>query len=451
MSIPFAATALLALASLATLGTAQSITAGSSAELPLEGLSKSEKLERRITPEVLAVRFARPAVVYIQTDTQTMVREWWGVRPRRGSSSGSGVVLTTDGYLITNYHVIKDAKEIRVSFEKSIDPTIYRANLLSFVEEEDLALLKIENPDGVIFNTIPRGTSSDLMIGERVLAIGNPYGHTHTVSVGIISGLHRGVKIGDQQSDLSFEFDDLIQTDASINPGNSGGPLLNINGELIGINNAVNHAAENIGFAIPIDRIMEVLEQQLISPDRYNAFLGFTASEGEDVTVASVIPGGPADLAGLRVGDQLLGFGKNVIDDWTKYRMMRLNQAAGEISKLRIRRENHESELTIQAWKKADGLIYERMGVQVEVVAHGRQRFLQISELLADGPADQIGLKTGDVIAAMALQRPGLHRPFTFPSRMSLAQFLDGIEPGERVKIEIQRGSTRYSGDIALD
>lgn len=422
--------------------------------IPPDQLTEEEQLARRVTPEVLVVQRATPAVVYIQTDTQRMVQHYWfGVRPQKGKSSGSGVVLSSDGFVVTNYHVVKDAKEIRISFEKSIDEEVYYADMLSFVAEEDLALLKIRNPEGRQFGTVEMGTSSDLMIGERVLAIGNPYGHTHTVSIGIISGLHRGVKIADAQSNLRFDFDDLIQTDASINPGNSGGPLLNINGQLIGINNAVNNAAENIGFAIPIDRVKEVLQQQLISPDRYHAWMGFEINDEDKVVVQSVMPGSPAFTAGLRTGDQILGFGEDTIETLEEYRMVRLAMRPGEISDLRVQRQNKTLMVPIQAWDKSEGLIYERLGVRVQLVALGRGvgSMLRISEILEGGAAEQIGLRVGDLIAAMRPKVRGLSQAYTFPNRNALAQFIDRLDSGVELEIEIRRGPDLYQGTVVLD
>jgi S1-C subfamily serine protease len=422
-------------------------------ETPLDQLTGAQRVERRITPEVLVVRAVTPAVVFIETDTQRVMRDFWGqLRRFKGNSSGSGVVLTSDGFVVTNYHVVKDANQLRISFEKSIDERVYEADLLSFVAEEDLALLKIRNPEGKVFTTVAMGTSSDLMIGERVLAIGNPYGHTHTVSTGIISGLHRGVKITDPNLKLSFDFDDLIQTDASINPGNSGGPLLNINGELIGINNAVNQAAENIGFAIPIDRVRDVLTQQLISPDRYNAWLGFETEEGQDVVVGTVLPGSPAEQAGLRSGDRLLGIGNETIESLDGYRLMRLAQRPGELAKLKVMREGRTLELPIQAWDKSDGLIYERLGARVELVSLGRRGpALRLAAVLPGGPAAQTGLQEGDLIAAMRQRGRGLTPAYTFPDRIALAAYLDLLEKGTELEIEIRRVDTLYQGTLVLD
>ena len=197
-----------------------------------------EMRKRRITPTVTVVQAASPAVVYIQTGATRPVRDIFGrIFSKEYGGAGSGVVIRKEGFIITNYHVVRNADRITVNFDKAFDETDYKATVVSFVEDEDLALLKIQGTRA--FPTIPLGRSNDLMAGETVVAIGNPYGQTITVTQGIISGLHRNVPIP-QENGRVLEFPDLIQTDASINPGNSGGPLLNLNGELIGINTAMN-------------------------------------------------------------------------------------------------------------------------------------------------------------------------------------------------------------------
>ena len=251
-----------------------------------------EMRKRRITPTVTVVQAASPAVVYIQTGATRPVRDIFGrIFSKEYGGAGSGVVIRKEGFIITNYHVVRNADRITVNFDKAFDETDYKATVVSFVEDEDLALLKIQGTRA--FPTIPLGRSNDLMAGETVVAIGNPYGQTITVTQGIISGLHRNVPIP-QENGRVLEFPDLIQTDASINPGNSGGPLLNLNGELIGINTAMNIQAQNIGWAIPVDRVRSVLENQLLSPETAPAWLGFEIEPGDHLCIAKVIPGSPA-------------------------------------------------------------------------------------------------------------------------------------------------------------
>ncbi len=421
-------------------------------ETPLDQLTTRERMQRRATPEVLVVRAATPSVVYIQTDTEKRVQDWWGrIGTRPGRSSGSGVVLSASGFVVTNYHVVMDSKEIRISFEKSVDETVYEADLVSFVAKEDLALLKIRNPEGREFETVPMGNSSDLMIGEPVVAIGNPYGHTHTVSVGIISGLHRGTNIQDPNTKLAFNFDDLIQTDASINPGNSGGPLLNINGELIGINNAVNTNAENIGFAIPIDRVKNVLEEQLISPDQYRAWLGFEISEDASLAVTKVLPGSPAALAGLRVGDRVIGYGGEDATTLDAYRLYRLTISPGEWADFRVQRNGRSLSIPVHAWEKVEGVIYERLGVQVERVSVGREAMLALRQLLPDGPASQIGLQEGDELVAIQARVQGQGRNYRVTNRIGLAGLLDHFPEGTELGVEIRRNGRLYQGSVVLD
>lgn len=416
-------------------------------------LSDVEKKSRRETPVVMVARSAGPTVVYIQTNKKPLVQDWWGrVRRQPSRSSGSGVVLHPDGYVITNYHVVKDAKELRISFEKSLDEDIYEADVVSYVESEDLALLKIRNPDGKVFQTLPTGNSSDLMIGEPVIAIGNPYGHTHTVSVGIISGLHRDIQIGDPNSNLSFDFDDLIQTDASINPGNSGGPLLNINGELIGINNAVNQSAENIGFAIPIDKVLDVMWQQLISPERHNAWMGFQVSENDELLVNKVLEGSPAANAGLLVGDKVQGFGNNTeLKNLKDYKLNRLALRPGDWTELRVERAGRPLRFSIQAWKKVDGVIYERLGIRVELTSVGRQRLLTVRQVLKGGAAERISLNEGDLLVAMRASVRGLSQNYPISGIPALAAFLEEFPAGTELGLEIQRGGRRYQGTVVLD
>jgi len=170
----------------------------------------------------------------------------WGPRfQRQVKVLGSGVVVHEDGYIITNAHVVKGAEKIMVLFS---DGSEFPAEIKTSDENKDLAVLTIKTEDKLPF--IHLGRSDDLMIGETVIAIGNPYGYSNTVTSGVISAVGRDIEVSE-----GFWLRGLIQTDAPINPGNSGGPLLNINGQLIGINTAIRAEAENIGFAIPVDTL----------------------------------------------------------------------------------------------------------------------------------------------------------------------------------------------------
>ncbi|MBU6176046.1 MAG: trypsin-like peptidase domain-containing protein, partial [Planctomycetes bacterium] len=197
----------------------------------------------RSTPIVQAIKKAEPAVVNIQGN-KIVTNTTNGVPTRQEvNGMGTGVIIDRRGLIITNYHVVDAVEKIEVTLA---DGSTFIARLINYDPETDLAMIKI-NADRDL-PVIQVGRSDDLLRGETVIAIGNPFGYQNTVTVGVISALHRNIPVNGSQ-----EYTDLIQTNADINPGNSGGPLLNIDGEVIGINVAVRVGAQGIGFAIPVD------------------------------------------------------------------------------------------------------------------------------------------------------------------------------------------------------
>ena len=215
---------------------------------------------------------------------------------RQVNGMGTGVIIDPRGYVITNYHVVEDVDNIRVTLH---DGTVTSATLVASRPRNDLALVKVNTNQPL--QTIPRGTSSDLMVGETVIAIGNAYGYIHTCTQGIISALHRDVPVNDTQ-----DYEDLIQISAGINPGNSGGPLLNIDGEIIGVNVAVRVGAQQIAFAIPIDQVVGIVTSMI---DQYNTQRLSTGvrtnggpREGDGVTITHVSASSPAATRGIESG-----------------------------------------------------------------------------------------------------------------------------------------------------
>ncbi|RIX46023.1 peptidase S1 [Paenibacillus nanensis] len=172
------------------------------------------------------------------------------------SGTGTGFLFDKDGYILTNEHVISGADEVKVTVQGQEEPLT--AEVLGTSADLDLAVLKVVSPDGSDFPALTLGDSDETRIGDWVLAIGNPYGFDQTLTMGVLSAKERPITIADEEGEHTYEH--LLQTDASINPGNSGGPLLNEDGEVIGINTAVNAEAQGIGFAIPTTTIFEVLE-----------------------------------------------------------------------------------------------------------------------------------------------------------------------------------------------
>ncbi len=270
---------------------------------------------------VEAVERASPAVVNISAE-QTVIqrpmpfadplfddffRDFFDTRPRRStrSSLGSGVIVRADGTILTNEHVILRGSRIHVTLA---DGHEFDAKLLGRNADADLAVLRIETGHPLPF--IALGRADDLMIGETVIAIGNPFGLSHTVTTGVVSALKRSLRTGGRT------FTDFIQTDASINPGNSGGPLLNILGQLVGINTAIYGSAQGIGFAIPVDRARQALDdltsgRQTGEPDPGKvawSVLGIEVrATPEGLAVARVRKGGVAERIGIEQGDVVLG------------------------------------------------------------------------------------------------------------------------------------------------
>jgi len=208
------------------------------------------KIERHDSV-VEAVKKVAPTVVAITTEVPTNNPFMW-TGQETTSSEGSGVVINSEGIVLTNAHVVDSASIIKATFS---DDTTYEAEVIGIAPELDLAVLKLKEVQEVV--SVEIGNSNSLMLGEKVIAIGNPFGLGHTVTTGVISAVARPL-----ETDRRV-YQDFIQTDASINPGNSGGPLVNILGELIGINTAIRPGAEGIGFAIPVDRAMKVADDIL--------------------------------------------------------------------------------------------------------------------------------------------------------------------------------------------
>ncbi len=282
-----------------------------------------------VGPNTIAdiVAKAGPAVVKIETLVTTGTRQWdpffsdpffrefFGrdfvfppaTRVQRGL--GSGFLITSDGYILTNEHVIEGAEEIQVTLTGRQKP--YKARVVGSDRDLDLAVLKIDAGTGLPYLRL--GDSDRVAVGNWVIAIGNPYGLDHTVTVGVISAKGRPVTVQDRS------YRNLLQTDASINPGNSGGPLLNLSGEVIGINTAVNAQAQGIGFAIPSNTVKEVLEDLMKKGKVRRGWLGVSIQEvtpaiaeyfgleaSGGVFVREVVAGSPADKAGIQAGDILL-------------------------------------------------------------------------------------------------------------------------------------------------
>ncbi|MGQ9570996.1 MAG: DegQ family serine endoprotease [Thermodesulfovibrionales bacterium] len=260
-------------------------------------------------------------------------------------SLGSGVVVSPDGYIITNNHVVEKSDEIKVTL---LDKRTFKGKIVGADPKTDIAIIKI---DAVNLPTIPWGDSDKLQVGEFVLAIGNPYGLSHTVTMGIISAVGRAnVGVAD--------YEDFIQTDAAINPGNSGGPLVNIKGELIGINTAIfsrTGGYQGIGFAVPSNMVRPIMSQLIREGKIIRGWLGVTIQEltpelsqkfGLQKTagalVSDVAKGSPAERAGITRGDIILEFNGREVKDVGNLRNMVAQSRVGSEVSIKILRSGKE-------------------------------------------------------------------------------------------------------------
>lgn len=308
----------------------------------LDACCHAESVSRE-TPLVRAVKQSRQSVVNIHTEKKVAADKesrFLSPKSRKVTGMGTGVVIDERGYIVTNYHVIQDVDVITVSLDGG---STYEARPISFDRKHDLAIIRITAD--MPLTVMPMGTSSDLMLAETVYAVGNAFGYEHTITAGIISALHRDVEVDETQS-----YENLIQTDASINPGNSGGPLLNLNGEVIGINVAIRSGAQRIGFAIPIDDARKTIAR-LLSVEKLDGIPhGLvvsdikTASE-KKLVVDSVITGSAAEMCGIRSGDVICNVRGVEIRDCTDLERSLLTLPRGKVIDVRVMRDGREQTL----------------------------------------------------------------------------------------------------------
>ncbi len=306
---------------------------------------------------------------------------------------GSGFLISEDGYILTNNHVVQGASEVSVTFN---DGTEKDAEIIGADPRTDVAVIKIEG-DGYPYIEI--GDSDALEIGEWVIAVGNPFGLEATVTVGVVSAKGRGANI--------TEYDDFIQTDAAINPGNSGGPLLNIDGKAVGINTAIvsrSGGYMGIGFAIPMALANDIKEQLVetgkvtrgyvgiymrqVDPD-VAEFLGLSANMG--VEISDVVEDSPADDAGLEPGDILLEMDGKAIRDMRSFKREIAKRRPGSKVKLEIFRNEKRRDITV----KLGSLEESEFAIETEVDQLG-ERFGLTVRNLTDELAEQFGYEKGD-------------------------------------------------------
>ena len=342
-------------------------------------------------------------------------------RPHRQSGLGTGFIIDPQGYIVTNNHVVADADNIKVVLQ---DEREFDATIVGRDPQTDLALIKVASAKEL--PAVPLGKSADLAVGEWVVAIGNPFGLEHTVTAGIVSA--KGRMIG------SGPYDDYIQTDASINPGNSGGPLLNMQGEVVGINTAIIASGQGIGFAIPIDMANDIVAQLKAEGEVTRGWLGVTiqdlkgdlasyynVAEGRGVLVTQVVPGDPADKAGMQANDIILKVDGSQVNSSRALTAKAAGLAVGERVDVTVLRNGKEKNLTIKVGRrplslaqsgKTESTKETEYGLRVSDLTPEMARQLNsddargavVTAVKPGSKAAQAGLREGDVIVEVNRQ-----------------------------------------------
>jgi serine protease Do len=377
------------------------------------------KLLARRTPVVELVDRVKNAVVNIHSERLVQgktAEDLLALEPsqNRINGMGTGIVIDPRGYIVTNHHVVEKVSFIRI---KLADGTSCNAQVVAVSPEQDLALLKVEVTQKL--PVMPLGTAQDLMVGETVAAIGNAYGYEHTVSLGIVSAIKRDVTLN---KDVAYK--SLIQTDASINPGNSGGPLLNVHGDLVGVNVAIRAGAQGIGFAIPVDTMIRVVSDLFKSRYRQNTSDGLTVRDKLDstpdglvrsVVVERVEPGSPAALANLQKGDMIVRLADVPVQCSYDVDRALLDRNADDRLAIVVRRQNQEGkgELVLQPADRGKAnnteLVWKKLGVRLspmngELVSRVNKQLhggLEVTQINADGAAGRAGIKKGDILVGL--------------------------------------------------
>jgi S1-C subfamily serine protease len=405
----------------------------------------------RRTPLVSVVEKISPAVVNISA--QSTVREadpFFGIfglgTERQAQSLGSGFIVDRNGIVVTNAHVVEGASRVTVTL---LDGRELEADLLGSDRDADIAVLKVKATN---LPALPLGRSSDLMIGETVIAIGNPFGLSNTVTTGVLSAVGR--TIPSERGERLFT--DFLQTDASINPGNSGGPLVNVGGDVIGINSAIISGATGIGFAIPADRARRVVDDLLrfgeLQPLWSGARLltldpelarrsGIAVKRG--ALVFKVYPDSPATAAGLQEKDVILAAAGHPVVSREDVGTALYTAPAGAAVELEVRRGERTLKVALKPVHPPQGLglqVLERsVGLKVEAAQGGG---LAIRQVTTGSVAAERGLRPGDVIVGANGQQT--------PSAEALGrEVLRGLDRGS-LPLSVQRGRWVYNLDFPL-
>ncbi len=405
---------------------------------------------RRRSAVVDVVQKVGPAVVFIGTEQVvdrrmrgSPLEEFFfgdGSRQQRQTvqSLGSGVIIDPGGTIVTNDHVIRGASAVHVVLAdgRQLDAEVVGADA-----QNDLAVLRVASKSPLPAARL--GTSSDLMIGETVVAIGSPFGLTKTVTSGVLSAVGRSFKANDQL------YIDFLQTDAAINPGNSGGPLMNLDGEVIGINTAIFSGAQGIGFAIPVDKVRRIVQELKSFGKVRPAWVGINAVDltapvarrlgwerSDGVVVESVDAGSPAAAAGVQPGDVVAELGGSPVQDTDEFQARVRGYPAKAVMPLVLWREGRKLTVTVTPAEfpsqQADAFAWDRLGLRL-APARGT---LAVSAVRAQSQAEDFGIERGDLI--VRLNNVALDSLATFREALISARH------ARSVLLVVRRGGRNY-------
>jgi S1-C subfamily serine protease len=368
---------------------------------------------------VAAIEKTTPAVVNIATETimptrhpldellQEFYDPYYRRQPQRQYSLGSGVIIDEEGYVLTNDHVVRRASRITI---KLSDGRECECDRVATSSKSDVALLKIRAKAGEKFAAVKFAHDDDLLLGETVIAMGNPFGLGGSVSRGILSSKNRRPISGNEVLDVA----DWLQTDAAINPGNSGGPLINLRGELIGINVAVFREGQGIGFAIPIKLVSEALGE-IFSPEGLKSlWFGARIKAGAGpLLVTAVQPDSPADQAGIKSGDQVVQLDGKSAGNFIEFNRALVDAGEGREVTLKVMRQGSALSLKVKLVAERsffnEKLIQKRLGMEVqpltpavaERMGLGAAEGLLVSRVDKDSAAGRAGVEQGWLILAL--------------------------------------------------